>query len=393
MLLSNMREPDWISVSCHENLVNTVICKRTRKFRDKKLVSLIMKDKSTEFFMCKSTTLLINDKCLAFLWIKHGDYSGHFCSKFKARGVSINKLSYFYHIFNAISSLHRFPILIFQGSMQFQIVKVYKLFDSLRFTHKFVQGVTFGGTLICTFSKVKVSISTNMFSCSTGGYILHKYTCDGIRDCPNDNSDETFCVCDEEHYEGNTCMELQKRQNVTHCSHNHFMNMKGACIKYDFKLTNNENMFQTISEMKNENTFVCNNGQTLKIPMINDLIPDFGPDSENEPILLAAKDCEPTEIHCMEGHIQCFNFTDICMYKLNKENHMIPCKNGGHLENCGKFERKMIFKCPDSYCVSWNYVCDGKWDCPFGEDETNNEGKVYVRKCSNAEMNLTNVLA
>ena len=148
---------------------------------------------------------------LPFYGQKNGDYFGQFCSKFKARGVSSNKLSYFYNIFNAVSSLHGFPILIFQGFMQLQIVQVYKLFDTLRFTHKFVQSVKFGGTFVCTFNKIKVSIGINIFSCRTGGYILHIFTCDGIKDCPNDNSDEKLCVCGEEHNEKNNCLKLTNK--------------------------------------------------------------------------------------------------------------------------------------------------------------------------------------
>ena len=83
--------------------------------------------------------------------------------------------------------------------------------------------------------------------------------------------------------------------------------------------------------------------------------------------------CKPWEIPCMEGHIKCFNFTDICLYKLSTKNHMIPCRNGGHLDNCKKFECNTMFKCPNSYCVPWTYVCDGKWDCPYGEDEERNK--------------------
>ena len=30
-------------------------------------------------------------------------------------------------------------------------------------------------------------------------------------------------------------------------------------------------------------------------------------------------------------------------------------------------------KCPKFYCIPWNYVCDGKWDCPLGEDEVTND--------------------
>ena len=85
----------------------------------------------------------------------------------------------------------------------------------------------------------------------------------------------------------------------------------------------------------------------------------------------------------MKGHIVCFNLTDICSYRLNEDNNIIPCRTGGHLENCAKFECNMKFKCPDSYCVPWSYVCDGKWDCAFGEDEVINTvcgGEVICEK-------------
>ncbi len=29
----------------------------------------------------------------------------------------------------------------------------------------------------------------------------------------------------------------------------------------------------------------------------------------------------------------------------------------------------MMFKCPNSYCIPWSYVCDGKWHCAVGADE------------------------
>ncbi len=29
------------------------------------------------------------------------------------------------------------------------------------------------------------------------------------------------------------------------------------------------------------------------------------------------------------------------------------------------------FKCPGDYCIPYHYVCDGQWQCPDGEDESN----------------------
>ena len=76
---------------------------------------------------------------------------------------------------------------------------------------------------------------------------------------------------------------------------------------------------------------------------------------------------------------------------------MIPYRNGGHLEYCKNFEYNVIFKCFDSYCIPWSYVCDGKWDCPKGDDELNNpvcdREKVCINmyKCSQTSQKCIHI--
>ena len=70
-----------------------------------------------------------------------------------------------------------------------------------------------------------------------------------------------------------------------------------------------------------------------------------------------------------DGHIRCYNVSQICSYRLSEESHLLPCRTGQHLENCQKMECNAKYKCPDYYCIPFSYVCDGKWDCPYGNDE------------------------
>ena len=82
--------------------------------------------------------------------------------------------------------------------------------------------------------------------------------------------------------------------------------------------------------------------------------------------------CElPNQLPCMKDHNRCFNITDICIYKLDRHQRVLPCRLGNHLENCISIACNKHFKCLDSYCIPWSYVCDGMWDCPKGYDETN----------------------
>ena len=48
---------------------------------------------------------------------------------------------------------------------------------------------------------------------------------------------------------------------------------------------------------------------------------------------------------------------------------MIGCRNGGHLSNCQHHTCPSQFKCPDAYCIPIHSICDGKQDCPDGDDE------------------------
>ena len=76
-----------------------------------------------------------------------------------------------------------------------------------------------------------------------------------------------------------------------------------------------------------------------------------------------------SKISCRRGHSKCYNITDICMYTLDRFENLYPCRTGSHLESCENFECNKNYKCFHYYCIPWNYVCDGKWDCPHGFDE------------------------
>ena len=124
-------------------------------------------------------------------------------------------------------------------------------------------------------------------------------------------------------------------------------------------------------------TYNCSNGLRINFSLVDDLVPDCGPDAEDEKLL---ENIKQNELHscakrdqfpCKIGHPRCFNIYDICKYRLNDMSHLIPCRSGEHLENCNDFECNMMFKCPSSYCIPWGYVCNSEWNCPSGFDELN----------------------
>ena len=46
-------------------------------------------------------------------------------------------------------------------------------------------------------------------------------------------------------------------------------------------------------------------------------------------------------------------------------------------------ECNLNFKCQRYYCIPWSYLCDGKWDCPDGQDESSEEFCGENRICNN----------
>ena len=186
----------------------------------------------------------------------------------------------------------------------------------------------------------------------------------------------------------------------------YYMTFKGNCKKYTYFNTLIDYHHSSVVSSEKSNlrlpgnrtsfhnqTFQCKSGTQIKLMFLNDLKFDCGPNGEDEPILmnllktetyLTCKD--PKMLPCLEGHSKCYFIHDICIYKLNINAHLIPCQNGGHLHDCIRFECNLMYKCRGSYCIPWLYACDGKWDCPNGDDEdqilcTGIEFCKYMYKC------------
>ena len=196
--------------------------------------------------------------------------------------------------------------------------------------------------------------------------------CNGIKDCPNeDSSDEQFCQCSFSEANPNIkhCKEIIQGNNRIACSELYYMSL-GTCYQYT-----NWKYDQTIYVNKNDiQTFICKEGPIDKI-LSDDLYGDcfLGEDELMLKSLLidhVTTSCADfNQIPCVRGHSKCYDISDICSYKLYTYGNLLPCRNGAHLESCKDFDCNAKFKCPNYYCIPFEYVCDGSWDCPTGTDE------------------------
>ena len=127
------------------------------------------------------------------------------------------------------------------------------------------------------------------------------------------------------------------------------------------------------------NFFSCNNGDILPLHNVDDLIPDCpGDDSEDEPVywsLMENVNIRPSPclekglIPCLQGHVKCLRFDQLCVYDLDGYSQIKYCRDGSHLQGCSMETCTNTYKCKSSYCIPYHRVCDGHVDCPQRDDE------------------------
>ena len=227
----------------------------------------------------------------------------------------------------------------------------------------------------------------SVYLCYSGEFISTAYVSDGEEDCRESN------------YDNKTSDEVGFiTSHADQCSHFFYRDVRGTCRSF---------LHQKISQKKRTNYSIfvsqikCKNGEIISKELVNDLVSDCPEEDEiiSKQIVQVNANLEctnPNLLPCIPGHSRCYHFYDICIFRLNKNNKLIPCRTGSHIQECEQFECNSHFKCPRYYCIPWGYICDGKWDCPNGYDEigknrcynnTNRKCKTMFR-CKNSQLCL-----
>ena len=189
-----------------------------------------------------------------------------------------------------------------------------------------------------------------------------EYICNGTIDCPNDKSDEESCVCSDS-TQSKTCKIINIKQMR---SPTYYMIQNGQCLKYikHDKIYKQFNIDDDIPKHETQTTSQLATFDTLSEQKEN---------SQKKLLALEFKQyfrcLNLSEVPCWEGYFKCYNITSLCIFQLNVNNTLIPCENGEYLQHSKTFLFDTMFKCLDSYCIPYSYVCDGKLDCPQGNDE------------------------
>ena len=392
MILSNLAEPDWLSIPCEEKTLYYTVC--VEKNSEILSENERMNSKSLYRKQCGLLHVTALGVCYAFMWQETFPIQNNFCETLRGKSTNLDELGQLKHLFKTLPAGVKTPN-IFVKYKQSTIlatrfvVETFNIFTQIQTN---ISRTKREGYFLCKFNTFETMVHSVTYQCAKGGYISLNDVCDQTIDCPNDNSDEQDCKY-------SIFLETDNKnhhtQLVQKCEPLYFTNMHGSCKQHSSKfiykkkrlVLSSEVITTDLSYNIHNNYFPCRTGEMIHLLLVNDLIPDCKTEDEDEHLLktiltnhITKNLCKSNEIPCIDGHSKCFSFTDICIYRVNSFGHLQPCRNGAHLQNCKLVECSLKFKCKSAYCIPWSNVCNGKWDCPEGDDEifTGICGKINI---------------
>ena len=357
LLLMNPADPQWIGIPCSAQISKTILCSFKNNQTQQKVLNNFIPSAPAQF--CSVGFMLSNKECFSFNWTT--------VNSITSNDSCFNDLSNFRHIFLAVSA-KIFPPIFYSPSVYYQPHR-YK--SHIKFHKMHIDNSSKAAFCIHRKELNGIGFQGNFFKCQDGTLISSLFVCDGHVDCI---SDETECNCSSKNLASasKTCQFLLLETGNVGCSPL-FDNTKNQCMPYKIEIEKDNAATSVLAEKTKH--FQCNSTMT-GTTITNDLVDGcLSGDDKLFMSLVGGKGVyfpcpEEHLIPCRHGHPKCFSITKICSYSLNRYGHLDPCPTGDHLQDCKHFFCNTMFKCPNSFCIPWKYLCDGKWDCLKGFDES-----------------------
>ncbi len=384
MLLENLAYPEWLSVRCDERILIDLVCVDKQPNNDSSRITQSIHECHSVDFIMKSQhcfgiekVVITTPMTAAAIGLRvNWDH-------YVFESMTVKQLECLFSAFVQNVS----PLMYISPDMVLSFLtysSYYSQYNCVHFSlHHSVltrQNGTIRGYLMNTKKAVtfqKLS-SGNLLWCNKRSmFVSSMFVLDGENDCSQSHGDDEVMT----HCSFTTCGGIA-RGNIQ-CSSLFFWHRNHKLYSYT-------GTRQDVIQINDSGFFLCFWNNVIPLGSKDDLVNDCGPEVEDESFLWALAvngttvSCsDPKQLPCKPRHPECFNLSDTCVYRLDANQFLVPCRTGGHMQSCIHFECNMNFKCPGYYCIPFVYICNGKWDCPNGYDETYQLVCGKERLCTN----------
>ncbi len=350
MLLHNLMQPEWVSIPCKRRLLSDLLCHNTP------LTIEQTTSKAPNTTMCPSRGFLSNRVCFSLKWVELNRNYQTICNVSEALHFIFDTIPEVMPVILDCSILHH--VIKFQNILS----KPQKVYLSV-FEYQYA--------FVVLRSKMKALLSgQNIFQCNENEYVSRAFVCDGSFDChgvvPLDEADCAAVT---------TVLNMGNRK---HCSQWFMLPVRNKCHSLTPSFASTFSVLPTwalTTKSAEEGILFSSKHQVYSNGSFND-----------------SYCLDRGLVPCTLGKTACYEIFHACVFRLNVRKQLSACRQGEHLQSCKYFECNNKFKCPGHYCISFNYTCDGKWDCPRGLDEFFQDcGKrlcVNMFKCRKASLCL-----
>ncbi len=335
MAIVNLMRPEWFKLPCTEPLLKHLICVNNQGERTSNHTF------ESDVSGCLPTQILRGTKCFVIVYQDANQEE-------KTLPVGPMKMwtQYYVYDFHEIQFLTEIIKLspISMNHIQDTTRKV--LYRFKRFSETYEKRIILKhrsppSFQIYKLAKITFPANSNILKCNSTFFVSMMYFCDKQQDCP-DKSDEEFCPGTDSVQLENEKESMQTKKT----SRDLYLNVSKASnpVKYSTPPISSHNT------KPGKQVHIQSKWQRF---LTTSMAESFD-----------KKNLFECDLHTEEFHIH-----ETCCYRLNATGFVFPCSNGKHLEMCGNFTCNLMFKCPQYYCIPWDYVCNGVQDCPLGLDE------------------------
>ena len=266
---------------------------------------------------------------------------------------------------------------------------------------------------LCEKSVAHAAVLTNCseyyMTCHEGTCVHDSLVCDGHSHCPH-GEDEADCehICSDH---SDNCMSHCRYRDLCFCSLGYFQCLSGGCVPLQKLCDQTDHCIDASDEpptcvylrpeqLSNHSLSLDINNYISTLIQQNMIAQDRCFQSNNNKSLLYVQNveykmhskpqtCSPSSLspevkfmcgifdifqeyptHRSHGQYS-FSLDRLCVYDHDcDDDYLYHCFNGFHLLKCEHMYCVRRFKCPSSYCISVDHICNKVCDCPHCEDES-----------------------